>query len=443
MMSPVTSSPVSSHPDFVTMNEEDNNNSEDTESAESISSADLYFRKADFRNELESILSLGFQLRNHACQFQSFEEYETTETITENIRRGKRKIQHLGESSTHSLKTKQRNVLASGGIIVKKKPPDDDITHTFRVVTTEDKRDQHAEDHWIYRPLLDGSTSTTIYSWPDPHPFLFHSLKDLDSYYEDEHGDQMYGLANFSKPQTLFTIKQQTSNSYPQNKLMDEILDDMIHQAWDTAVHLVDSVVPCCDLETQPHISAQDLLHIQTNYLEDANDLFLNMNIPCRPDKYIDTDGLSWFQCKTCTLPAFTSHEEWAAHFYSPFDGPYQTHKEGCGMRLFKQRRVSMVQSMLHKEALFIMDGILHVLFAQVKTMMENEQLKSPHDLHWRHVLQLFQHVLGDTKGWNEDMVHETLLVHPDFVPITLNQHVLTTAKLRIVERYAKFDVIL
>jgi len=44
--------------------------------------------------------------------------------------------------------------------------------------------------------------------------------------------------------------------------------------------------------------------------------MFIHMNIPSTPVKYMDLDDITWFQCLTCASPACLTNEEWITHFY-------------------------------------------------------------------------------------------------------------------------------
>ena len=49
--------------------------------------------------------------------------------------------------------------------------------------------------------------------------------------------------------------------------------------------------------------------------LKNMSYMFIHMNIPSTPVKYIDLD-ITWFQCLKCTSPACFTKEEWITRFY-------------------------------------------------------------------------------------------------------------------------------
>jgi len=551
--------------------DDDDNNNNNKSTHELIGSRDLC-------NDVDWILSLGVQLRNCTYKFEEFlkreqksrdKQYKTSDITSRKRKRlihdkdtqkvesdlssssssssssvsssdSHRKEDRVAQSDLISphLHNKSGTAAAAvaaadsngkqlkASILPKPKPY---YKNTFD--TNKDKykvlkvtrNEKHAEDHWIYRPLLDSTTSTSfpsIFKWPFQNPipplktFIHYNdtnhnnnsnnnnnILEVDLYYEDEYGDsfipspiycnwdnhdkfskQVIGVdSSSSSIQQQQQQQQQKQQSTTQDTIMDTILNDMIHQAWNQAVHLLDTVVSC-DLPfsfTTTSTSFPTGDRTNTTTLEqDMTDMFIHMNIPSTPVKYIDLDGITWFQCQTCTSPAFYSNEEWNTHFYGYENTTYTTtatattttttaatttinqqqqmqqqddykQSEGCGCIFFKKRQYEIIQKILFKEAMFIVDGILHIILSHIKKIFQRGEFNYRANfnlLDWKEVIQVFEQAIhpsstSSTTDWKEEQVLESLLVHPNLLPMPINNHVITTAKLRLIERYGKFNL--
>ncbi len=188
-----------------------------------------------------------------------------------------------------------------------------------------------------------------------------------------------------------------------------------------------------------------------------------SLGISFDPIKVFDKDGTQFYKCQCCHQDLeFISNEDVYQHLFG------SNGNIGCCWKKIKLKHYDIMKSLLEREGIHIIDGLLHIILkhgmkrmrTKHKSYQENQSKNDDHNqrrkrqnhgMNWVDILTFMRKELDEsidecdddkatstcTNNSNRDgEMFRTLKVKKDVLPITLNDDVLNKVISRVIDRY-------
>ena len=272
---------------------------------------------------------------------------------------------------------------------------------------------------------------------------------DVDRDWEYYYGDGV-DAQDFSQRRSQKRKIGDISNGSAPGSMME--LQDFIQRAWDKAVHIASNTMAV--RAESPQTNVAEHLDAPSGSLNESDDgdtqndktsshrsiqakavlKCKQLNIEFDPIYVPDDDP--HYTCQSCNerMP-YVSNENVMRHLFGSIN------EKGCCWKLVQEKQHSIAQQILEREAMNIIDNLLHVAFKQAKeeSCAKDDENPQTHPLNWLDVCNAMMETLNKPTNvrWSDiDHNIQTMQIDQDMLPFPLSKDVMKVVFSRLIERY-------